>query len=942
MTNVERLLRAKAEGKEDYLITSFSLVKDTISKRLASISQVYPHYSLHDATHSESILENIYRLLGNDVLQMFSCIDLWLLGCSAYLHDSGMYVSGEEIRDIISSSEFMLYVEKSKEKRPAIKKYADRFEIKDNKVFYKEMPLDSAGYIAARILLADYVRNSHALRSKSFILKSSLISYQNIIPLRILNILGEICKSHNEAFDFVMNLPSIELGINSDYCHPRYISCLLRIGDLLDIDNNRFYSELFFSSPEVPEDSFLHYEKHVGIKHFFISREAIEITANCESYETAEVIDSWFSWIKKEIEEQSSRWNRITPSQDYGILPQANSFNINLEGFDKFEDKNSIPVFEMDSKKSLELLQGSGLYAEPHQCIRELLQNAADALTYRLWIDHKKEIEKFQEPSDLLKSSLYDLYTINITTDCMPAENLNVWTINISDNGIGMDKEDISCLIHPGKENALKKKIYEEMPNWFRPSGCFGIGFQSIFLITDEVKITTRKINSNRKYTLNLFNPMKEKKGTVLIKSEEINDVYDQTIGTTVSFSFTAEKIPKAYSYSYNQRETAKEINFFDFVEKDSLDIGISKIKDEIGFFSRLSLFPIEYNDISYKNFRGESHNNWYYCKSTGLEIMILKRNDFFALDRSSVFFKGQEVKDASINWAFLPMLINIVGLEASEVLTINRNKIRSSFNSCFAEAIMDTLKSYIREETINDKDIKFQISAFLKVTKLPKERIDFSKNPDIVDYWSNKEFFVSPKGEKQTIDSLTNNHSEIIFIRENDRSFELKENEGSLIVRYDMRHDKEVLLLGLAFYDKNYSPQYRCYNNSPAVRMAKDQEGEYVDSYAYWFSSVHQYAFRSVMPCNAKYNDLAINVEKLGHRGVVCYDATFSPFNFRYPVMICPFTYNFDVNKNQDIKIEITNELIDFVFELKEGEVSRERIKQKYEELKKDLEGCK
>ena len=80
----------------------------------------------------------------------------------------------------------------------------------------------------------------------------------------------------------------------------------------------------------------------------------------------------------------------------------------------------------------------------------------------------------------------------------------------ISDNGIGMDKEDFRFIAKVGSssKNIDKEEIIKAMPDWMRPSGTFGIGFQSLFLMTDEIKLTTHKWNTDITYEVNLYKPI--------------------------------------------------------------------------------------------------------------------------------------------------------------------------------------------------------------------------------------------------------------------------------------------------------------------------------------------------------------------------------------------------------------------------------------------------
>ena len=62
----------------------------------------FTHYSLHDVSHSISILQYIYMLLGKDKIDFLSVGDLWLLLEAAYSHDIGMSVTYSDLIEIWS------------------------------------------------------------------------------------------------------------------------------------------------------------------------------------------------------------------------------------------------------------------------------------------------------------------------------------------------------------------------------------------------------------------------------------------------------------------------------------------------------------------------------------------------------------------------------------------------------------------------------------------------------------------------------------------------------------------------------------------------------------------------------------------------------------------------------------------------------------------------
>lgn len=63
--------------------------KDLIEHLVASRS-VFVHFSLHDASHSLSVIQSIERFLGEDRIKMLSATDTFMLLCCCYAHDYGM------------------------------------------------------------------------------------------------------------------------------------------------------------------------------------------------------------------------------------------------------------------------------------------------------------------------------------------------------------------------------------------------------------------------------------------------------------------------------------------------------------------------------------------------------------------------------------------------------------------------------------------------------------------------------------------------------------------------------------------------------------------------------------------------------------------------------------------------------------------------------------
>jgi len=95
---LEDLLHSKTkDSQSSILFAQWSYDKRIIPAALQAVSNLFPHYSLHDESHSITIINNILRVLGKDNFTKLSAIDIWLILEAAYWHDLGMVVSGEEL-----------------------------------------------------------------------------------------------------------------------------------------------------------------------------------------------------------------------------------------------------------------------------------------------------------------------------------------------------------------------------------------------------------------------------------------------------------------------------------------------------------------------------------------------------------------------------------------------------------------------------------------------------------------------------------------------------------------------------------------------------------------------------------------------------------------------------------------------------------------------------
>ncbi len=134
--------------------------------------------------------------------------------------------------------------------------------------------------------------------------------------------------------------------------------------------------------------------------------------------------------------------------------------------------------FQAETQKLLNIIIHS-IYTNREIFLRELISNASDALD-KVRFEQNRGTQIVQPEQDL---------RIDITVD---KDNSR---ISVSDTGIGMSKQEIvnnlGTIAQSGTEEFLKK-VTEESENPDNIIGRFGVGFYSVFMVAEEVSITSR------------------------------------------------------------------------------------------------------------------------------------------------------------------------------------------------------------------------------------------------------------------------------------------------------------------------------------------------------------------------------------------------------------------------------------------------------------------
>jgi molecular chaperone HtpG len=129
-------------------------------------------------------------------------------------------------------------------------------------------------------------------------------------------------------------------------------------------------------------------------------------------------------------------------------------------------------TFHVDLRGVVDLLSHH-LYSSPRVYLRELLQNAVDAITARTEEDAGAPRRVRVVPADVSPDGL----------------------LHVEDTGIGLDEDGIRAVLATIGASTKRDALGLARESFI---GQFGIGLLSCFLVTDEITVTTRRAGSDR------------------------------------------------------------------------------------------------------------------------------------------------------------------------------------------------------------------------------------------------------------------------------------------------------------------------------------------------------------------------------------------------------------------------------------------------------------
>ena len=461
-------------------------VKRTVGDILSQFGKnlIFREYTTHDISHVNDMLATVNWLIPEKTQACLYKAEWLMIVLSIYFHDMGLVVTEDEYQKR-SASGFRAFCEEKLFSSPMGADYRSKVNA---------LPDDQR----ERFLYQEFVRYNHARRVKSWIegrpsLELGYASAQIGELSRMLGgldsdfrkDLGLVCESHNldDLHDIEKYRVSYPYGSSDDETvNLQFCAAVLRTVDLIQITRRRTPSVLYRLIDPSDPVSQAEWAKQAavrnvrakvavdesGIASATLPRHTIEVFATFTEDDAYFGLTSYLRYASAQImstHEILQKTTRHTPRSYEFPWQHVDDANVQVE----YALKRPFG-FEIDQEKILDLLTGHTLYNDSTVVVRELMQNAIDAVRLQAHLD--KQDSSLSGKVDVI----WDSKKLELT---------------IVDNGTGMTQEIVEKHLLKVGSSRYQDPDFKDKYSDFNPISRFGIGVLSSFMVADSVEIVT-------------------------------------------------------------------------------------------------------------------------------------------------------------------------------------------------------------------------------------------------------------------------------------------------------------------------------------------------------------------------------------------------------------------------------------------------------------------
>ena len=494
-TNLWRFIQERDSGSHEYLTYLKSSLDDVES--LSTHASTSPlDFTLHDNLHSYRVAQRMTEILSKATIDKMSTCELALLLSSAYLHDIGMNPKRSVVGEI---KEFLFDPKRSQlseGEQDNIQTWLDSSEPGAQPPIL-EKGTHQEREIKISQLTTYYCRHRHNDWSGDYI-RDNISKHGSTPYPNWISDLTLLCKSHHyglarlEKDEFDLRLVGSDKGI----VNLRFLAAILRVADVMEIDPERT-PQVVLSHRDIGEKSLVYWYKDQDMAVRVVDeRTSVLISARTKNAWVHKAVLETIDGIDRELSlcadmhrsgkfiagvqvENLSYYVWTLPAKVIrDVKPTSGTFEY-IDG-----------AFRPDSQRIIQLLAGTALYGDSFAALRELVQNAADAV--REQIAHETVLaSEGVHPAGL--NARGQLHSVKVDL-LMEAGSL---IIRCTDSGTGMSKEIIEnyLLVSGSKPRPSLLNLQRQCSARsvdFQRSGEFGIGVLSYFMLADRISIMTK------------------------------------------------------------------------------------------------------------------------------------------------------------------------------------------------------------------------------------------------------------------------------------------------------------------------------------------------------------------------------------------------------------------------------------------------------------------
>jgi hypothetical protein len=490
--------RLQREPETIRLLAFLQLQMPLIETILSSAGTAPTAFTLHDRGHSYRVAQWMPQIISPESLETLSSFELTLLILAAYLHDIGMTPHEGKVNAIFAFVVTGNQGTLSDNEKGAFEEWQMTASQFDPSPASDATLGPNPGRLArAREIVAYYCRYKHNDWSADWI-RANVTAENSAFYPGFVDDLVALCRSHHEGYDtLVASSFDTRRVPPGRLIHHRYLACILRIADVLDLDPERT-PPVLLSVRDIAPSNLPYWHKDQGVtvalrdKVIHVSGAPTRaylhhaIAASCDQIE--DELRLCYR-LASEHPFHVSLFTANSVSQPTWLLqPYLNRTIVPRAGTYEFIDGG----FRPNTEKILQLLGSRELYSDPLEAVRELIQNSFDAVRERIAYDKLAAADAACDTDDLEHGRRHSV-SLSLEQDGSD------YQLVCNDTGAGMTKALIrdyllvSGLSVRGDIRRLDKQCKQRGFKLER-TGQFGIGVLSYFLLASQVCIETRRL----------------------------------------------------------------------------------------------------------------------------------------------------------------------------------------------------------------------------------------------------------------------------------------------------------------------------------------------------------------------------------------------------------------------------------------------------------------